>query len=181
MTTEMRNASGGISVSNLDEPIDIRLPRDPKPVPSNRLYHATSGKMIFHKFEVKHNDSSINIDLYLVGNCSERANFSLFLQKNQKPSVSKHMFNITIPDPKSKVHHNSSKSPNTFFVSNIDLKRDARGMFFVGLMYNRPDLDCPEFMNYTLDIFTSGCLYFDEEQNAWKSDGCEVSFLRNIP
>ena len=176
MTTEIRNASGGIPISDLDEPIDVRLPRDPKPVPSARLYQATASKMIFHKFDVRNNDSSINVDLHLVGKCSERAHFSLFLQKDRKPSVLEHMFNITVPNPKAKDQFNGSQSPNTFFVSNVDLKRDASGTFYVGVMYNRPDGDCPEFMNYTVDFFISGCLYFDEELNIWKGDGCTVSF-----
>ena len=176
MTTEIRNTSGGISVLDLDDPIDIRLPRDPKPVPSRRLYVATAKKMIFHKFEVKHNDSSISIDLNLVGNCSERANFSLFLQKDRKPSVIEHMFNITVPDPEVNDQYNGSKSPNTFFLSNVDLKRDAAGTFYVGVMYNRPGLDCPDVMNYTVNFFTSGCLYFDVERNIWKGDGCTVGF-----
>ena len=176
MTTEFRNVSGAIGISDMDDPIDIRLPRDPVPVFTHRLYQAISGKMIFHKFQVTHNDSSINIDLHLVGNCSERANFTLFLQKGQKPSVQKHMFNATIPDPQVLVWQNASKSENTFFISNVDLNRDAKGTFYLGIKYNRPDIQCPEFMNYTANIFTSGCLYFDEERNVWKGDGCTVSF-----
>ena len=180
MTTEIRNASGGIGISNLDDLIDIRLPRDPIPVFFHRLYKAIAGKMIFHKFQVTHNDSSINIDLHLVGNCSERANFTLFLQRDQKPSVQKHMFNATIPDPQVLVWKNVSKSPNTFFLSNVDLKRDAKGTFYLGIMYNRPDIECPESMNYTVNFFTSGCLYFDEQRNIWKGDGCTVSFATTI-
>jgi hypothetical protein len=180
MTTNMRNASGGISVSNLEDPIDIRLPRDPKPVPSRRLYQATAGKMIFHKIEVKNNDSSISVDLHMLSNCSDRANFSLFLQKDRKPSVLESMFNVTLPDPKVKEVNNGSQSPNTFFVSNVDLKRDAAGIFYVGVMYNKPGFECPDVVNYTANFYTSGCLYFDEERNVWKGDGCTVSFGSTI-
>ena len=176
MTTELRDESGAIlEVSNLHDPIDIRLPNLASPTPSSEPYEVHASKMNSHKFRINRNQSSISIDFHAVGNCSEKANFTLFLRKGEKPSAFTHDFNITIPDLAT---DNKTKNPNTFFVSNVDFNYSTAGLYYLGVSYNRP-VDCPDVINYTLNFYTSGCLYWNAKEKAWKRDGCWVSLLRN--
>ena len=166
-----------ISVANLREPIVIWVPKQGKTNCSLATldFHDTR----YHTFDVPRNASAINIEVRPSAN-QTNVQLKVFMKKGSRPSTVYAKINRTIPENIT----DPSDDPYVFLVSNEELNFTAAGTHFVAVMY--ADLlnmkvegeDTPEeylTINYTFCSYTAECLFWEESNEDWISDGCVVS------
>ena len=185
MTLELRNATGHIiTVKNLSEPISIFASTGQTPTTPSRI-ETKHKAMVFHSLNVDKNDTSIHFEITPLDPNSQ---FIVYLKRGARPTQTDYDFTQMIPDEPVE-NATYPKDRHVFFVSNGDTNRTTAGKWYLGIYYNgtlepeyrriknteKMELFVPPRMNYTLRMYASGCLFWDEVNETWKGDGCVVS------
>ena len=185
MTLELRNATGHIiTVKNLSEPISISASTGQTPTTPSRI-ETKHKAMVFHSLNVDKNDTSIHFEITPLDPNSQ---FIVYLKRGARPTQTDYDFTQMIPDEPVE-NATYPKDRHVFFVSNEDTNRTTAGKWYLGIYYNgtlepeyrriknteKMELFVPPRMNYTLRMYASGCLFWDEVNETWKGDGCVVS------
>jgi hypothetical protein len=186
MSLELRNSSGHvIPVKNLSEPISLFAATGQTPsVPS--LVTLSHLRTVYHTLNVHKNDTSLHFEITPQDPNSE---FIVRLKRGARPKMDDYDFKQVIPeDPP--VNATFPKDRHLFFISNADTNHTTAGEWYLGVFYNGtinpqyvydkngiPKLFVPPKVNYTLRMYSSGCLFWDEENDKWSGDGCVVSIV----
>ncbi|XP_028406520.1 polycystin-1-like isoform X2 [Dendronephthya gigantea] len=183
MSLELRNATGHvIPVKNLTEPISLFAATGQTPsVPSlvSLAYRGT----VYHTLNVEKNDTSLHFEITTLDPNTE---LIVYLKRGSRPKPDDYDFKQAIPD-EPKVNATFPKDRHLFFVSNADTNHTTAGTWYLGVYYNGtlkpeyqfdkknvPKLFIPKKVNYTLRMYSSGCLFWDEGLDKWSGDGCVV-------
>ena len=197
LSVEIRNASTQeeLEVTNLTKPLVLWIRK------GSHTLNETKGevqytKTLKHSFEVKDNRSSINIEINVSGVIIEHPLLVVYLRKGEEPTMD--------GDDRDKVrvippllHRNNDSSwknsstnatdelftsPMVLFFSNKEFNGTAAGEYFVIIEYNGTvsGAEVPKestTVEYWFFVYTSECLYWNEQSEAWVEDGCVVRYL----
>ncbi|XP_035682689.1 uncharacterized protein LOC118420093 [Branchiostoma floridae] len=194
----VRGQGGPLAVSRLSEPVQIVTERAeglPAATETGSTVPSWQQAMSMHSFNVTEAGSSIHITVLSV---EQNVSLRLYLRRNDRPTRTNFDLNTTLPRPYSEVFkvqlgNNQSADQSTFnwFISADEiLNVGGVGEFTVGVDHVpyteagrteqsiQSDYSHVNFTtNYTMQIFTTTCLFFDEVTQQWKSDGCKAGPL----
>lgn len=193
LSLEIRNTTTQeeLEIVNLTEPVVLWIKK------GSDALKASKGKIEYtktlkHSFDVKYNESSINIEIDVLGVITQHPSLVVYLRKGEEPSID--------GDEKDKVrvipqlHHpnndsggqNSSdeefRNPKVAFFSNEEFNGTAAGEYFVTIEYNGTISgdEVPRenrTIEYMFSVYTSECLYWNELNETWIGDGCVVRYF----
>lgn len=193
LSLEIRNTTTQeqLEIANLTEPVVLWIRKgDDALKPSTGEVEYT--KTLKHSFVVKHNHSSINIEIDVLGVMKEQPSLVVYLRKGEEPTMD--------GDKKDKVrvilqlHHANNESgrrnasneefrdPKVAFFSNEEFNGTAAGKYFVIIKYNGTisGAEVPKenrTVKYSFSVYTSECLYWDELNETWIGEGCVVRYF----
>ena len=188
------NGGKTLKVSGLEKPVEFFVPRkDPLPNPGTFNINLTKLEWNFHRLVIDSEETSVTIEVQPL-NCTHR--FELYIKHKTKPKVDDFDLRKTIGAELGQVIDDGvplSKDSICFknyrdysvFLSNREL---PLGTYQIGVRYDSASLqELNEYekrscnnsvlVSYLLRIYKSKCLYWNEEEDRWKGDGCYVSLL----
>ena len=187
MSLELRNSTGHvIPVKNLSEPISLFAATGQTPsVPS--LVLVSHERSVYHMLNVDKNDTSLHFE---VTPQDPNTELIVYLKRGMRPTQEDYDFRLVLPD-EPPVNTTFPKDRHMFYISNADTNHTTAGTWYLGVYYNGtltpqyimdsqniPKLFIPKKVNYTLRMYSSGCLFWDEENDRWSGDGCVVSMFK---
>ncbi|XP_070577710.1 polycystin-1-like protein 2 [Ptychodera flava] len=178
--------SSNIAVSGLSEDIVINLPilvDLPEPDMLNTSSYSYSDSdydddspstevdLYFYEVQIPTAYTAIHFRIFTSESWDD-LNYTLYFQRGQAPSRTSYNFSGSLPNTE---YENDgdldgavrAELKNTFFVPSDMV--DEAGSYFIGIEPVQGDL------NISVQIFTSGCRYWDEVEEKYKGDGCMVS------
>lgn len=172
-----------ISVSNLRKYIEYFLPApDVLPEPNKYNVNVTAEETwAYHKLVISSKDEAVSIEVTPF-NCSHK--LRLHVRENRHPTKEKFSWRKEIWHSATEVPSNASYSAcfkdyshYTLFISNTRLKQYT---YFIGVWYSSGKEDMRSsnetaVMKYSIRVYKSKCLYWNQRQQAWEGDGCFVS------
>lgn len=161
----------GHNVSDLSEGIHIEIGNNN---PKNNTAEPLSLKateVATHKMTVKSNDTSLHGVVRPI-NCSVPMNVTM--RYNEYDCTSHHDYTWILP------RNNSPVDPYSFYVSNTELNRSTSGSYYICIRPVHTDYvvnNCSGYLNYSIVTFTGSCRFWDDDEEVWKGDNCEVRRL----
>ncbi|XP_066287702.1 uncharacterized protein [Branchiostoma lanceolatum] len=195
---QVRGAGGPLAVTRLAEPVQIVTERaEGLPAATERGSTVPSWQqaMSMHSFNVTEEGSSVHVTVLSV---EQNVSLRLYLRRNDRPTRADFDLNTTLPRPDDEIftiqlgnNQSVDQSPFNWFISADDIVTvGGVGEFTVGVDHvpyaeaGRVDPGLQSeysnvnfTTNYTMQIFTTTCLFFDEGTQEWKSDGCKAGPL----
>ncbi|XP_070579640.1 polycystin-1-like [Ptychodera flava] len=200
-----KNESGlPMGISDLDDPIEVWITRDESQVSTDLpIYYNTTTSwyeaMTIHAIEMPP-ETALHLEVRALdynGTDVDNVTVFVYFRFAWAPTVDDYDFNCTLPKDFSGpewVNKTAEEIPDehTCFLSNVLLNSYTNGTMatlFVGVKhrggYNATAAD--EYLSsaeatfwpitYAMKSWTSQCLYFDEVEDEWSGDGCEVGEL----
>ncbi|KAI8509126.1 hypothetical protein Bbelb_129740 [Branchiostoma belcheri] len=188
-----------LPVSGLSEPIDILTRRSKNDSISELIYvfkaSETLGNMAIFQFFVRKNRSALSLELDF-NNTLYPPDVTMFLRKEAPPTAAEYDWRMSLPVPDEQMVYiswtngtNLTSNPYHWLLSPEEVNitsEDVENMtnYFVGKclsvqLGSEQDLGRGDIVNFTLYVFETSCVYFDEELHLWQTDGCEVGLISN--
>ncbi|KAI8502519.1 hypothetical protein Bbelb_201070, partial [Branchiostoma belcheri] len=195
---QVRGKGGPLAVSRLTEPVQIVTERTeglPAATEQGSTVPSWQQAMSMHSFNVSEEGSSIHITVLSVG---QNVSLRLYLKRNNRPTRTDFDLNTTLPRPHDETFtiqlgNNQSMDQSVFnwFISADEIVTvGGVGEYTVGVDHVpyaeagsvdqglETEYSHVNFTtNYTMQIFTTTCLFFNEDTQAWLSDGCKAGPL----
>ncbi|KAI8515672.1 hypothetical protein Bbelb_064850, partial [Branchiostoma belcheri] len=184
-----------ISVSDLEEPIDILTRREDEGGLDNMTYifsdSAELGNLSVFRFYAKKEFSSFgfSLDVSTENSSVSWQSATLYLNKDRPPTTDTYGWSGYLPLPDDELFTlpslNMTSNPYQWHVPEDEIlitERDVkRTRYYIGVQFGSDlDLGSGEFVDFTLHVFETSCVYFAEENtHLWQSDGCNVGLLSN--
>lgn len=178
-----KNNGETISVSHLNKPIEYFLPA-PVVLPEAQMFsvNVTENTWAHHKLVVTSNHEAVSIEVTPF-NCSHK--LQIYVRENVQPTKEKYSWEKVIWRPSSDDHTNANYtgcfeeySAYTLFLSNTELREST---YIIGIWYENGNEEKPRNTNetvemrYSIRVYKSKCLYWNERKEKWMGDGCIVS------
>ena len=187
LSVEMRNASTQeeLEITNLTKPLALWI-RQRSDTPKKTKGEVQYTKTLKHSFEVKDNRSSINIEIDVLEVITEHPTLVVYLRKGEEPTMDGDERDKVRVIPSLLHRNNDSSGKNSsqmvLFFSNKEFNGTAAGKYFVIIEYNGTvsGAEVPKestTVEYSFSVYTSECLYWNEQSEAWVEDGCVVRYL----
>lgn len=189
LSYEDKDNEESITLSNLKDYIEYFLPA-PDVLPESTMYsvNVTEDTWAYHKLVISSKDEAISIEVTPF-NCSHKLH--LYVRENKHPTKETFDWKKVIwrqPSSGDRSHLlNYSTcfeeySSYTLFVSNTKLREST---YFIGIWYadGREDIRNSNetvVMKYSIRVYKSKCLYWNEAKETWMGDGCVVSLFRSF-
>lgn len=126
---------------------------------------SASGSMSLHKVTAPNNDSTIRAEILPSDGRSE---LTIYFRFNEPPSLTEYDLKTTLP------HQDHAVGNYTLFVSR-DLMQGS-GDYYVGILPTAHENEPRDTaVNYTFDVISSACYFWDESSKEWSSKGCKVN------
>lgn len=184
LSYEDKDKEETITVSNLRNYIEYSLP-GPDVLPESHKYSVdiTENTWAYHKLVISSKDEAVNIEVTPF-NCSHKLH--LYVLENRHPTKDKFAWKKVISEPSSgerpSLNYSAcfeKYSSYTLFISNKKLREST---YFIGIWYARGEEDTRNsnetvVMNYSIRVFKTKCLYWNERKETWMGDGCIVSLF----
>ncbi|XP_066268499.1 polycystin-1-like protein 3 [Branchiostoma lanceolatum] len=181
-----------IPVSGLIEPNDIITRRKNESLQDSMYIFEASeplGSLSFFQFFVKKNQSALSFSLDF-NSTQFPQDVSMFLRKEAPPTPADYNWTTTLPVSEvvsipwingtvltSHPYH-WLLSPQEIDITNADVENMTN--YFLGVQFGSiQNLSSGYIVDFTLHIFETSCVYFDEEIHLWHSEGCEVGMMSN--
>ncbi|XP_019626124.1 PREDICTED: polycystic kidney disease protein 1-like 2 [Branchiostoma belcheri] len=195
---QVRGKGGPLAVSRLTEPVQIVTERTeglPTATEQGSTVPSWQQAMSMHSFNVSEEGSSIHITVLSV---EQNVSLRLYLRRNNRPTRTDFDLNTTLPRPddetfKIQLWNNQSMDQSVFnwFISADEIVTvGGVGEYTLGVDHVpyaeagsvdqglETEYSHVNFTtNYTMQIFTTTCLFFNEDTQAWLSDGCKAGPL----
>ena len=176
------------TVEGLEEEISVILPRNNTsknpPEEEGKLH---SDKYSIHEFNITENASTVTVQ---VGwNVSVPVQIYIKKGSRPKPEESVYDFNATFRFGGRYCDDSTNFSLCKLFLSNDDLNWTAAGQYFAMLSFTKNDSLPAEELDeigsdgtvpYKFSMYTSKCMFYDEEKSVWSTDGLKVRFRKFI-
>ncbi|XP_078585987.1 polycystin-1-like protein 2 isoform X1 [Branchiostoma floridae x Branchiostoma japonicum] len=189
---------GERNVSRLSQPIDIMVSRGASLVQSERAATAPvgSGRLSVHNVTSTFSGMSGNSIFIHIEPLLSGFPIHLYLKNGVNVSNDDHDMNISLPVNAAWRYsvdlpdRTESSDDHTWLIQPEDLLSFNGSEWFLGVAHDVPTdtgtitdsdgqtVQPSDFMlNYTITIFSSTCLYFDDDEAVWKGDGCKTGQL----
>ena len=182
LSYEDKDKEEAITVSNLKSYIEYSLP-GPDVLPESHKYsvNITESTWAYHKLVISSKDEAVNIEVTPF-NC--RHKLHLYVRQNRHPTKDKYDWKKVISEPFSgdrpSLNYSTcfeKHSSYTLFISKEKLRKST---YFIGIWYANGKQDTrnsneTDVMRYSIRVFKSKCLYWNERKESWMGDGCIVS------
>lgn len=123
--------------------------------------------MMFHKVSIPNPDSTIKAEILPSDESSE---LTVYFRYNESPSLTEYDFKTTFP------HQDYAMGNYTLFMSRDQMK--GAGDYYIGVLPRARDNEPIETsINYTFDVISSACYFWDDTSLDWSSKGCQVNCL----
>ncbi|KAI8510686.1 hypothetical protein Bbelb_116020, partial [Branchiostoma belcheri] len=149
-------------------------------------------------FFVRKNHSALSIELDFpslhldFNNTLFPPDVTMLLRKEAPPTPEEYDWTATLPVPDDQIVSipwtngtNLTSNPYHWLLSPEEINittEDVENMkdYFIGVQLgSEQDLGRGDVVNFTLYVFETSCVYFDEDIHLWQSDGCEVGLMSN--
>ena len=121
--------------------------------------------MTFHKVSIPNNDSVIIAEILPSDNVSR---LTIYLRYNEQPSLTKYDLKTDLPNEE------ATAGNYTLIVSRDQMK--GKGEYYMGVLPSAHDKEeVQTVVNYTFDVISSACYFWDEKLKEWSAKGCQVS------
>ncbi|XP_070577646.1 polycystin-1-like protein 2 [Ptychodera flava] len=169
------NTGSGIDVSGLDEPIELRLPIGgllPEPEELNVSTVDPGVDLYYYKLPISKPYTAVHFRIFPMFNVSwEDLNYTIFFRPDELPTKSDYNYSGTLPNREfindtSIEEYLREEYVNTFFVPSD--YTPVAGTYYFAIYFE------PGTLNISVQMFTSGCRYWDETDEVFKGDGCHV-------
>lgn len=109
---------------------------------------------------------------------NKSASIRVYFRYNTRPTLTEYDFLDILPRyPVNESTNITSPGPYTFFASS-DITNGS-GEYFIGVLPGDSQGNVTQdHLNYTLDVYSSGCYFWSEKKKIWTSEGCKVGSLR---
>ncbi|XP_078682378.1 polycystin-1-like protein 3 [Branchiostoma floridae x Branchiostoma belcheri] len=191
-----------LPVSGLTDPVDILTRRSKNNSLAELMYvfeaSEPRGNMAIFQFFVRKNHSALSIELDFpsldldFNNTLFPPDVTMLLRKEAPPTPEEYDWTATLPVPDEQIVSipwtngtNLTSNPYHWLLSpeeinitteDVDTMKD----YFIGVQLgSEQDLGSGDVVNFTLYVFETSCVYFDEDIHLWQSDGCEVGLMSN--
>ncbi|KAK3717327.1 hypothetical protein QZH41_011561, partial [Actinostola sp. cb2023] len=171
------NSTGSISLQNLTNPIELWIHK------KGSLENCFQGTIRYHEtqhhmFSVLRNESSINIDVRILDEISDKPEFAVALGKGKRPDSDEDDW-YNLPENAS-----PDQAVHTVFYSSKASNNTMAGEYIVAVKYNRmlSDREISEengnkALNYSFCAYTSECIYWHTVLEKWTAEGCEIGVI----
>ena len=137
----------------------------------------SDGNMVIHKITLPHAEDSIHAE-FITANRTEQ--LVVYVRQKHRPTREEYDYRTLVPDNSSYngTWNNSNTDLYKLFLSS-DVIREA-GNYYIGVLPVsgiQPGAAGVLPVNYTFNVFSSGCYYWDEVQFSWSGAGCKVRFV----
>ncbi|XP_019641534.1 PREDICTED: uncharacterized protein LOC109483019 [Branchiostoma belcheri] len=199
LSLSLLDVLGERNVSGLSQPIDIMISRGASSVQSERAATAPvgSGRLSVHNVTSTFSGMSGNSSIFIhIEPLVTGFPIHLYLKNSVNVSYDEHDMNISLPVSAALRYsvelpdRTESSDDNTWLIQPDDLLRFNESEWYLGVAHEVPsgtgtitdsegqNVQPSDFMlNYTITIFSSTCLYFADDENIWKGDGCQTGRL----
>ncbi|XP_065052790.1 polycystin-1-like protein 1 isoform X2 [Rhopilema esculentum] len=166
---DFKNASGApIKVSNLTEPVIVKLPVRHSLLMETGEHTIAMAKMNIHEFNLTKSKKSrtfIRIEEKKEGRDSDLVAIKAVVSFNEKPT--ERLYNRSL-----EFFHNAA---SLHLASNVGLSKVFVGVFMkpIGRVPKKTKQAQP--IKYRLDVFSVSCKFWDEVDDNWSDEGCEVA------
>ena len=183
LSFEDKNNEETITVSNLNKHVEYFLPAPGVlPVPDMFSVNVTENTWAYHKLVVTSKDEAVSIEIAPF-NCSHE--LQIYVRENMQPTKEKYSWRKVIRQSSSGDRKNTSYTgcfdeytAYTLFISNSELREST---YIIGIWYDRAKEEKPRntnetsLMKYSIRVYKTKCLYWNERMETWMGDGCVVS------
>lgn len=126
---------------------------------------SASGFMSLHKVTAPNNESAIRAEILPSDGSSE---LTIYFRFNEPPSLTEYDLKTTLP------HQDHAVGNYTMFVSRDQMQ--GSGDYYVGILPTAHENEPKDTaVNYTFDVISSACYFWDESSKEWSSKGCKVN------
>ncbi|XP_035661690.1 uncharacterized protein LOC118405944 [Branchiostoma floridae] len=183
-----------VPISGLTDPIDILTRRQNDSLAESIYVFEGSeplDNMAVFRFFVRSNHSALSLILDFNSTVLPQ-NVSMFLRKEAPPTPSDYNWTTALPVSEEGIVSipwingtNLTSNPYHWLLSPEDIgitDADVENMtnYFVGVRIgSEQELGRGDIVNFTLYVFETSCVYFNEDLHLWQSDGCEVGLMSN--
>ncbi|XP_078692970.1 polycystin-1-like protein 2 [Branchiostoma floridae x Branchiostoma belcheri] len=183
-----------IPVSGLSQPNDILTSRKNESL-ENLMYAFKAsellGNLTFFPFVVKDNQSALSFSFTFNSTLFPQG-ITLFLRKEAPPTPEDYNWTTTLPVPDEQIvsipwingtvltsnPYHWLLNPEEIDITDDDV--DGRTSYYLGVRFgSEQNLSSGQIVDFTLHIFETSCVYFDEDVDLWHSDGCKVGMMSN--
>ncbi|XP_078692969.1 polycystin-1-like protein 2 [Branchiostoma floridae x Branchiostoma belcheri] len=183
-----------ILVSGLSQPNDILTSRKNGSLEDSMYVFKTSeplGSVTLFQFLVKKNQSALSFSFDFNSTLFPHG-ITLFLRKEAPPTPEDYNWTTTLPVPDEQIvsipwingtvltsnPYHWLLSPEEIDITNVDVENMTN--YFLGVRFgSEQNLSSGHIVDFTLHIFETSCVYFDENVDLWHSDGCNVGMMSN--
>ena len=185
LSYEDKNNEELITVSNLNKHIEYFLPA-PEVLPESQFFNVnvTENTWAYHKLVITSKNEAASIEVTPF-NCSHKLH--IYVRENVQPTKEKYSWKKMIWQPSGKHRSNTNNTgcfeqytAYTLFLSNLELREST---YIIGILYERGKDEKTTHTNdinviqYSIRVYKSKCLYWNEREETWMGDGCIVSVL----
>ena len=171
-------------IKGLEKEITVVVPRAKGARPERTPSNLEAKKYMKHSFNVTQNASAVHIRV----EWEVRVEVELYIKKGSepKPAEGVYDFNETLKlEGHFNVNSSNSSDPTSseLFLSNDALNWTAAGPYFVQLRYKangslpeeeKDKMDSNGAVPYNFSVYTSICMYYDENKKSWSTEGTKV-------
>ena len=138
------------------------------------------GSMTYHRITLPHTEDSLNVQLN-ISNSNE--SLLVLVRYGQRPTLDQYDYQTVIPGNNFMDGTWNNSDPNVYkmFLSS-DVVKEA-GSYYIGVLPltgNKTQKAKMHTVNYTLNVFSSGCYFWDEGKFMWSGAGCKVRLMSSI-
>ncbi|XP_078664759.1 polycystin-1-like protein 2 [Branchiostoma floridae x Branchiostoma belcheri] len=199
LSLSLLDVLGERNVSGLSQPIDIMISRGASSVQSERAATAPvgSGRLSVHNVTSTFSGMSGNSSIFIhIEPLVTGFPIHLYLKNGVNVSNDDHDLNASLPVSAALRYsvelpdRTESSDDHTWLIQPDDLLRFNESEWYLGVAHEVPsgtgtitdsegqNVQPSDFsLNYTITIFSSTCLYFADDENVWKGDGCQTGRL----
>lgn len=131
---------------------------------------SASGSMTIHKVSLPNSDSIVKAKILPSDGSSA---LEIYFRYSEPPSLTEYDFKISLPNM------DSVGGNHSLFVTRDQMK--GAGDYYVGVLPSAHDSEgelSGKTINYTFDVISSACYFWNEISLDWSTQGCLVSCLK---
>lgn len=143
-----------------------------QPLPNTESFTITGPDIVnYHRLYVPSSEDSFSIDVTPL-NCSNR--LTVMVKQKVKPSSTQFDWIKTIHSQARNATRCFDREENVLFLSNRNL---SSGVYYVGINGSGSSEVDNGTIGYSIRVYASKCLYWNEKEEKWKGDGCMVGII----
>ncbi|KAI8494854.1 hypothetical protein Bbelb_274590 [Branchiostoma belcheri] len=180
-----------IPVSGLSQPVDILTNRKNGSLKDSLYTFQASEGLGSLSFFTKKKQSALSFSLDFNSTLFSQG-ITLFLRKEAPPTPEDYNWTSTLPVPDAQIvsipwinetvltsnPYHWLLSPEEIDITDDDVENKTN--YFLGVRFGpAQNLSSGDIVDFTLHIFETSCVYFDEDVDLWHGDGCTVGMMSN--